>query len=123
MLSVTPKGLQKLIDAADINYVSRNGLGFNPLKSGCVTYGRSKLEKSKWNIKGESILQLKEVTYLGVTLSSNNFSHSLERVKAGRAALYSFNKSSGHVLMAYQSMTTVSTLFNSLIQPVLNVNL
>ena len=52
LLSVTPKGLQNLIDAAD-NYVSRNGLGFNSLNSICVTYGKSKLGTSKWNIKGE----------------------------------------------------------------------
>ncbi len=52
LFSVTPKGLQNLIDAAD-NYVSRNGLGFNSLNSICVTYGKSKLGTSKWNIKGE----------------------------------------------------------------------
>ncbi len=39
LLSVTPKGLQNLIDAAD-NYVSQNGLGFNSLKSVCVTFGK-----------------------------------------------------------------------------------
>ncbi len=43
--------------------VSHNGLGFNPLKSVCVTYGKSKLGTSNWNIKGEHIVQLKDVKY------------------------------------------------------------
>ncbi len=73
--------------------------------------GKSKLGTSKWNIKGEPIVQLKEVKYLGVTLSSNNSSHSLERVKAGRAVFYSL-QSSGLCKNGI-SMTAVSTLFNS----------
>ena len=101
LLSVTPKGLQNLIDAAD-NYVSQNGLGFNSLKSVCVTHGKSKLGTSKWNIKGEPIVQLKEVNYLGITLSSNNSSHSLERAKAGRAAFYSLYRALVYVKTAYQ---------------------
>ncbi len=58
LLSVTPKGLQNLIYEAD-SYVSRNGLGFNPMKSICVTYGKSKLGTSQWNIKGKPIVQIK----------------------------------------------------------------
>ena len=76
-----------------------------------------KVNASLWNIKGEPIVQLKEVKYLGVTLSSNNCSHSLERIKAGRAAFYSL-QSSGLCKNGI-SMTAVSTLFNSVIQPVL----
>ena len=38
LLNVTPKGLQKLIDAANC-YITRHGLGFNPSKGAglCVT--------------------------------------------------------------------------------------
>ncbi len=82
-----------------------------------MTYGKSKLGTSKWNIKREPIVHLKEVKYLGVTLSGNNSCHSLERIKAGRAAFYSL-QSSG--LCKYGiSMIAASTLFNSVIQPVL----
>ncbi len=59
-------------------------------------------------------MQLKEV---GVTLSSNISCHSLERVKAGRAAFYTL-RSSG-LCKNCISMTAVSTLFKSVIQPVL----
>ena len=79
--------------------------------------GKINLETSKRNIKGEPIVQLKEVKYLGVTLSSNNSSHSLERVKAGRAAFYSLHCPG--LCNKGISMTAVSTLFNSVIQPVL----
>ncbi len=41
LLSLMPKALQNLIDAAD-NYVSHNGLGFKLLKSVCATYGKNK---------------------------------------------------------------------------------
>ncbi len=67
-----------------------------------------KLGTSKWNIKGEPIVQLKEVKY---------FSNSLERVKVGRASFYSLQSS---VLCKKGiSMNAVCTLFNSVIPPVL----
>ncbi len=64
LLSVTPKGVQKLIDAANC-FITGHGLGFSHSQSICVVFGISKLSCLRWYVKGLALPICDSVKYLG----------------------------------------------------------
>ena len=44
LTSTTVTGLQRLIDGAD-KYISSHGLWFNPIKTHCITFGKTSFVK------------------------------------------------------------------------------
>ncbi len=116
LLSVAPKGLQKLIDAANC-YITGHGLGFNPSKSICVVFGKSKLSCLRWYLKGSTLTICDSVKFLGVVLSNRTDSHSSQRLKAARDAFYTLH-GAGLCVDGVQS-EAMTRIYKQAVQPVL----
>ena len=81
LTSTTVTGLQRLIDVAD-KYISSHGLRFNPIKTHCITFGKTSFVKDpEWSLDGTVLTQSTNITYLGANLSNNNYNHIESRIK------------------------------------------
>ncbi len=69
-------------------YITSHGLDFNPSKSICVVFGKSKLSCLQWYLKDVALPISDSVKYLGVVLSNRTDSHSNQRLKAARGAFH-----------------------------------
>ena len=120
LCSLSISGLQKLINAAD-RYIVQHGLRFNPLKTSCVTFGKSGFVKRQWHLQDTPLKEASEVKHLGVILSNNTRSHAESRIQAARRAFYSLQ---GAGLCANGcDPHTVSYIYSTAIRPVLTYGL
>ena len=87
LTSTTVSGLQMLINHAN-SYIMSHGLRFNPTKTECISFGKSKLIEPTWNLAGTPLVQVDSITYLGVTLSNKPGDHASARIKSVRKAFY-----------------------------------
>ena len=90
LTSVTATGLQASITCA-VNYVSKYGLSFNPVKTNCLIRGRCPFATLPvWYINGIELAVKDEINYLGVILSNRSWnSHVSSRISSGRKAYFS----------------------------------
>jgi hypothetical protein len=97
LASTTPTGLQKLIDVA-VNYITRQGLRFNPTKTNCMIYGKSSFTcQPKWHIEDSELHIADNLTYLGAGLASDGgTTHTESRIKATQKAFYSLQHAGLH---------------------------
>ena len=116
LCSLTISGLQKLIDRAH-EQIIRCGLNFNPLKTQCMTFGKSVFNTRSWNLNNIALCETDSIRYLGVMLSNNDSKHCEERVNATRRAYYALQ----NVGMCSRGVKpdTVVHIYNTAIRPVL----
>jgi len=89
LASTTQSGLQKLINAS-VDYISNHGLRFNPAKTNCFYFGRTRhLVPPIWRIEGEELNHVDSLLYLGATLKDDGgLSHATTRINAAQKAFY-----------------------------------
>ena len=63
LCSFTISGLQKLIDRAH-EQIIRCGLNFNPLKTQCMTFGKSVFNTRSWNLNNIALCETDSIRYL-----------------------------------------------------------
>ena len=117
MCSLTISGLQKLIDRAH-EQIIRCGLNFNPLKTQCMTFGKSVFNTRSWNLNHIALCETDSIRYLGVMLSNNDSKHCEERVNATRRAYYAL-QNVGMCSRGVKQPDTVVHVYNTAIRPVL----
>ena len=90
LASSTPTGLQRLVDIS-VNYITKHGLRFNPVKTECFTYGKSTfLAPPSCTMEGVVLKQEDALTYLGAVLKGDGGSaHTDRRVLSAQKAFYS----------------------------------
>ena len=90
LASMTPSGLQRLIDEA-VSTISSNGLRFNPSKTLCMTFGHSTFDSNLgWRINGSPLAHGDNVKYLGASLCNDNGrGHVHSRIQAAQKVFYS----------------------------------
>ena len=116
LCSATITGLQKLINIAN-GYIKNHGLRFNPEKTVCVTFGKSKFVQRKWYLDNTCLQEKDSIKYLGVCLSNNPKEHANARISATRRAFFAL-KSAG-VFAKGVKTETMAYLFKTTIRPVL----
>ena len=118
--STTITGLQKLLDYAE-HYIRTHGLRFNPTKTQCITFGKSKFSSRRWYLDGVALEEVQRITYLGVTLSNDSGDHSNDRIKSARRAFYALQ---GAGICDHGTSTeTLTHLYQAAIRPVLTYGL
>ena len=98
-------------------YITSHGLDFNPSKSICVVFGKSKLSCLQWYLKGMTLQICDSMKYLGVVLSNRTDSHSSQRLKAARGAFYTL-QGAGLCVDGVQS-EAMTRIYKQAVQPVL----
>jgi len=90
LASTTPSGLQTLIDTA-AEYITRQGLRFNPSKTTCMMYGPNTFTSlPSWHISQCALNIEDSMVYLGAGLANDNgASHIQKRIKAAHRAYHS----------------------------------
>ena len=116
LCSMTITGLQRLIDIANV-YITQHGLRFNPTKTKCVTFGKSRFTDRSWHLDGVNLEETDAIVHLGVVLANDTKSHSEARMKATRRAFYSLQ--SAGLCKGGTNASTISRIFNTAIRPVL----
>ena len=120
LCSLTIKGLQELINAAD-RYITQHGLRFNPVKTSCVTFGKSKFPNRKWHLQGTQLTETSEIKHLGVILANDNRRHCESRIQSARRAFYSLQGAG--LCVNGGNPSTISYIYNTAIRPVLTYGL
>jgi hypothetical protein len=89
LASTTQSGLQSLIDVS-VNYITNHGLRFNPAKTNCFYFGRTRhLAPPVWRIEGEELNHVDSLLYLGATLKDDGgLTHATTRINAAQKAFY-----------------------------------
>ena len=114
--SATVTGLQKLLDYAE-QFITSHGLRFNPIKTQCITFGKSRFSHRSWYLSGVALEEATRITYLGVTLSNDSCAHSNDRTKSAKRAYYALQ---GAGICANGTSTeTLVHLYQAAIRPVL----
>jgi hypothetical protein len=117
LTSTTVTGLQRLINVADI-FISSHGLRFNPIKTHCITFGKTSfVNDPEWSLDGTVLAQSTNITYLGATLSSNNHDHIESRIKSCRKAFYALQ--SIGFCKGGLAPDTMAHIWKTAIQPIL----
>ena len=116
LCSASISGLQKLINIAN-GYIKNHGLRFNPEKTLCVTFGKSKFLERKWFLENTCLEEKDSIKYLGVYLSNNTKEHANSRISATRRAFFAL-KSTGVFAKGVKTEAMVY-LFKTVIRPVL----
>ena len=116
LCSTTITGLQALINCAN-KYISEHGLRFNPDKTLCMTFGKSRFDNRKWFLEDSCLREVDNLMYLGVCLSNDKNAHTKSRINATRRAFFAM-KSTG-VFSNGSEATSISYMFNTAIRPVL----
>ena len=119
LLSETKVGLQNLIDKLG-NYCIKWKLSINTKKTKIMTFNRgNRLIKSDFYINNVAIENVKDIKYLGFTISAKNcsFSKTLEdlSIKANRA-IYSLNTK---IKLSRLPIKLMLKVFNAQIKPIL----
>jgi hypothetical protein len=120
LCSLTISGLQQLIDTSD-RYISQHGLRFNPLKTTCVTFGKSQFVNRCWHLQNTPLCEMTQVKHLGVILSNDKRSHGESRIQGARRAYYALQ--SAGLCVNGCSPETVSHIYHTAVQPVLSYGL
>ena len=117
LTSTTVTGLQRVIDVAD-KYISSHGLRFNPIKTHCITFGKTSFVKDpEWSLDGTVLTQSTNITYLGANLSNNNYNHIESRIKSCRKAVYAMQ--SIGFCKGSLAPDTMAHIWKTAIQPIL----
>ena len=88
LTNTSTTGLQRLINVADL-YIVSHGQKFNPMKTQCITFGKTHfVDSPKWILNDTILTELTEISYLGATLSNNSYNHVNTRIKSCRKAFY-----------------------------------
>ena len=110
LTSLTVTGLQSLIDVSR-DYITSQGLNFNPSKTTCTTFGTThQVVKPTWILNGTKLKQDDAVTYLARD-------HIDNRITAARRAFYGIQ---GAGLCAKSANPfTIAPVYKTAIQPIL----
>ena len=89
LASTTPSGLQQLINTA-VEYITRHGLRFNPAKTSCFCFGKSRLQTAPvWTIEDQPLQNSDHLLYLGATLKNDKgMAHVMKRIEAAQKSFY-----------------------------------
>ena len=117
LTSLTPNGLQRLIHYANV-YISGHGLRFNPLKTKCITLGKSQcLLQPRFMLNGVQLEQCDTIQYLGAILSNNPHDHVQARIQACRRAFYSLQGAG--LCVGGANHKVISKIWNMVLRPIL----
>ena len=114
--SLSIPGLQTLIDKAT-DYITMHGLKFNPSKTKCMTFGKSKFDGRQWFLNGEMLVEEQEIIHLGIVLANDHNSHAKSCTQAMRKAFYALQGSG--LCQHGCNPATISHIFKAAVQPVL----
>ena len=120
LCSLTILGLQKLIDKAN-SYICLHGLRFNPAKTTCAIFGKSRFRNHTWTLEGSKLVVEDKVKHLGVILANNGHSHAESRIKSTRRAFYSLQGAG--LCQNGTNPNTVAQIFSTAVRPVLTFGL
>ena len=117
LTSTSTTGLQRLINVADL-YIVSHGLKFNPMKTQCITFGKTHfVDSPKWILNDTILTEFSEISYLGATLSNNSYNHVNARIKSCRKAFYAMQ--SVGICKDGLSPATSAHIWKVAIQPIL----
>ena len=113
-------GLQEILNYAN-QYVKSHGLRFNPMKTGCITFGKSPFKDRKWYLENSELKQVSRITYLGVVLSVRPNIHFDERIKAVKRAFYAPQRAD--LCVGGVNPDVIAQIYNAIVHPVLTSGL
>jgi len=118
LTSVTPHGLQLLIDAA-CSEISKIGLNFNPSKTFCHINGpRQFIQEPQWTIDSSYLVNKDTITYLGADLNNNSSAaHTNARINACIRSFYALG--SAGITSSSMDYQVKGVLWNSILRPTL----
>ena len=120
LCSLTTAGLQRLIDAAD-KYITEHGLRFNPLKTTCVTFGKSPFPNKRWHLQNTPLSETSHVKHLGVILANDDRSHAESRIQAAHRAFCSLQGAG--LCVRGCNPRTIAYMYTTAIRPILTFGL
>lgn len=99
-------------------YISSHGLRFNPIKTHCITFGKTSFVKDpEWSLDGTLLTQSTNIMYLGANLSNNNHDHVESRIKSCRKAFFALQ--SIGFFKGGLAPDTMAHIWKTAIQPIL----
>ena len=110
-------GLQEILNYAN-QYVKSHGLRFNPMKTGCITFGKSPFKDRKRYLENSELKQVSRITYLGVVLSVRPNIHFDERIKVVKRAFYALQGAG--LCVGGVNPDVIAQIYNAIVRPVLS---